>query len=200
MSNQVKEFWSMGVSLVFAMGLVGGFLYFAFGTSVSTVISEPPERSQVGPRPATFTSAPPAESDSSAAPPAEITFTRPTVPPRSDSKAAVYRWVDESGSVQFGDRPPAGVEQLSTVEVSPNVVEFHTPDMPPSTPARPQPVPSQTITTRTVVVQDTSSKCKYYKTQLKYLRARMRQGYAPSESNRLHDEERRLKEMISNYC
>lgn len=102
--------------------------------------------------------------------------------------------------MQFGDRPPVDAQQLQAVEVSPNVVEFHAPAMPPRTrtqaapPSRP--APSGPISAGST----TSSRCEQAKRALKNHRARMRAGYPAEASNRLHDKERYLEGLVADYC
>lgn len=113
------------------------------------------------------------------------------------AKGAVYRWVDETGAVHFGDRPPEEAAGLAPVELEPNVVELPVPDLS-RTPARgaspPRTAPAATPS------PDADKRCAGYRLQLKHLRARMRQGYSASDSNRLHDQQRRLKERIALHC
>ena len=115
-----------------------------------------------------------------------------------ESSISVYRWVDESGRVQFGDKPPEAARSLEPVDVSPNVIDFPTPAVPPRTSGASSSKPASTGPIS--AGSTTDSRCEGYRLRLKHLRSRMRAGYAPSASNQLHDQERRLKDFISEYC
>ena len=117
-----------------------------------------------------------------------------------DSTSSVYRWVDESGRVQFGDKPPEAARGLEPVEVSPNVIDFPTPSVSPRTRSSEASSSKPASTGPISAGSTTDSRCKSYRLRLKHLRSRMRAGYPPSASNQLHDQERRLKDFISEYC
>lgn len=118
----------------------------------------------------------------------------------SDGEHRLYRWVDPSGNIAFGDKPPESATQVAPVAVSPNIVETRTPTLPSSSTvdksASTAPGPGGPISTGTTL----DPQCETYQRQLKYLKARMRNGYPASASNRLRSQSRRLKELIAEHC
>ncbi len=59
-----------------------------------------------------------------------------------DAGAGVYRWTDENGAVQFGDRPPVA-ESAQEVEIQPNVYASPASVNPEGDPASPPTTASQ---------------------------------------------------------
>jgi hypothetical protein len=128
-------------------------------------------------------------------------------PSHQDSGNAVYRWVDHSGAIHYGDTAPHAGQNVARLERI-NLPPLQTVVM---TPTNPDNNDKSTVTTnvqstqqpplvteQNVPVADTS--CAQATSSLERLRARMRAGYPEAESNWFHSEERRLVQQFDKYC
>lgn len=94
---------------------------------------------------------------------------------KNQKSRKVYRWIDSAGNAVFGDRPPAGAKGLRAVEVSPNVVEFRQPSVPPPSPTTPQTPTTPQISSNqpnnvaTVTATTLIDECGRYKKELESL-------------------------------
>ena len=120
----------------------------------------------------------------------------------------IYRWVDERGSVHYGDAPPARqdhVGQLRRLDMQPLpevTLEPITRRSAPIASAPPRAVGDSRLASQEIIeeVGSASSLCVSATKELAALRARMRAGYRAYESANLLARERYLRERVAEYC
>ena len=121
--------------------------------------------------------------------------------PQATHPQTVYKWVDDEGTVHYGENPPTNNTPHESLDIPVDRIEpkYQTPPTFKYTPSNKKPKRSKGKNRRSSQ-QRLAERCEYYSKKFAHYTSRLRTGYKPKQYNHLTEKRRYYRHLLRTHC